>query len=115
MKTTYVEIMDTNVNNSNLKQKSGVQIVEQKTINNIYELEVALEDKVYPETYYNHQPNNVVVYETPAKIKAQELQIVGWMLLKNQQLMKLNLGTNVEPQLAKMNAELETNKMLEAE
>jgi hypothetical protein len=37
------------------------------------------------------------------------------MLLKNQQLMKLNLGTNVEPQLAKMNAELETNKMLEAE
>jgi hypothetical protein len=35
--------------------------------------------------------------ETPKKIKAQELQIVGWMLTKDQQLMKLNLGINVEP------------------
>ncbi len=30
--------------------------------------------------------------ETPAKIKAQGLQIVIWMLTKDQQLMKLNLG-----------------------
>ncbi len=107
--------MDTNVKTSNLKLKSRVQVIEQKTINNRYELEVALEDKVYPETYYNHQPNNVVVDETPAKIKAQELQIVGWMLPKSQQLMKFNLRTNVEPQLVKMNAQLETNKVLEAE
>jgi hypothetical protein len=37
------------------------------------------------------------------------------MLPKSQQLMKFNLRTNVEPQLVKMNAQLETNKVLEAE
>jgi hypothetical protein len=36
-----------------------------------------LEDKVYPETYYNHQPRNVAMDKTPIKIKTQELQIVG--------------------------------------
>jgi hypothetical protein len=30
--------------------------------------------------------------ETLAKIKTQGLQIVGWMLIKNQQLIKLNMG-----------------------
>ncbi len=35
---------------------------------------------MYPETYYNHQPRSVVVNETPTKIKAKELQIVGWTL-----------------------------------
>jgi len=39
----------------------------------------------------------VAMDETPTKIKAQELQIVGWMLTKDQQLMKLNLGIDVEP------------------
>ncbi len=42
--------------------------------------------------------------ETLAKIKAHELNIVGWMLIKDQQLMKLNLGTNVKPQLLNINA-----------
>jgi hypothetical protein len=31
--------------------------------------------------------------ETLAKIKVQGLQIVGWMLIEDQQLMKLNLVT----------------------
>jgi hypothetical protein len=44
------------------------------------------------------------VDETLAKIKAHELNIVGWMLIKDQQLMKLNLGTNVKPQLLNINA-----------
>jgi hypothetical protein len=35
--------------------------------------------------------------ETPTKIKTHELQIVGWTLTKDQQLMKLNMGTNAEP------------------
>jgi hypothetical protein len=42
--------------------------------------------------------------ETLAKIKAHELQIVGWMLTKDQQLMKLNLGTNAKPQMVKIYA-----------
>jgi hypothetical protein len=29
-----------------------------------------LEDKVYLERYYNHQPRNVAMDETPTKIKA---------------------------------------------
>jgi hypothetical protein len=42
--------------------------------------------------------------ETPAKIKTQELQIARWMLIEDQQLMKFNLGTNVKPQMVKINA-----------
>jgi len=49
------------------------------------------------------------------KIKAQELQIARWMLTEDLQLMKLNLGTNVEPQLVKINAQLEIVKLLEVE
>jgi hypothetical protein len=40
--------------------------------------------------------------ETPTKIKTHELQIVGWMLTKDQQLMELNLGIDAEPQLVKI-------------
>ncbi len=53
--------------------------------------------------------------ETLAKIKAQESQITRWMLTKDQQLMKLNLGTNAEPHMVKINAQLETCKVLELE
>jgi glutamine cyclotransferase len=58
---------------------------KKKRIGNKYELEVALEDKVYPKTYYNHQPESVVVDKTLAKIKAHELQIAGWTLTEDQQ------------------------------
>ncbi len=51
---------------------------------------------MYPKMYYNHQPRSVEVDETPTKIKPHELQIRGWTLTKDQQLMKFNLGTNVE-------------------
>jgi hypothetical protein len=54
--------------------------------------------------YYNHQLGSVAMDETPTKIKAQELKIVGWTLTENQQLMKFNLETNGEPQLVKINA-----------
>ncbi len=62
--------MDTNVQTSTLKQKSRVQSIGKKITSNIYEPKVALEDKVYLETYYNHQPRSVVMDETPTKIKA---------------------------------------------
>jgi len=64
---------------------------------NRYELEVVLEDKVYPKTYYEHKPRSFVVDETLANIKAQGLQIVEWMLIEDQQLMKFNLGINAKP------------------
>ncbi len=68
---------------------------------------------MYLKMYYNHQPRSVVVDETLAKIKTQELQILGSMLIKDQQLVKLNLGTDVEPHMVKINAQLEINKVLE--
>jgi hypothetical protein len=68
-----------------------------KIAGNIYELEVALEDKAYPKTYDNHQPRSVAMDEVQAKIKAHELQIVRWTLTKDQQLKKLNLGTDAKP------------------
>ncbi len=53
--------------------------------------------------------------EIPAKIKAQGLQIARWTLVENQQLMKLNLETDVQPQMVNINAQFETCKMLEVE
>jgi hypothetical protein len=55
---------------------------------------------VYPETYYSHQPRSVLVDETLTKIRAHELQITRWMVTKDQELMKLYLGTNAKPQMA---------------
>ncbi len=114
MKTTNVEVIDVSLNISNLKLKLGVQIIELKTIGNIYEPKIVLEDKVYLKMYYNHQLRSVVVDETPTKIKAQKLLIVGWTLTKDQQLMKLNLGIDAKPQLVKINAQLDIGKVLEA-
>jgi len=37
------------------------------------------------------------------------------MLIKDQSSMKFNLGTDVEPQMMKVNAQLETSKVLEME
>ncbi len=59
---------------------------------------------MYLKTYYRDQRGRVAMDETLAKIKAHELQIVGWMLTKDQQLMKLNLGTNAKPQMVKIYA-----------
>jgi len=36
------------------------------------------------ETYYKHQPGSVIMDETLANIKAQGLQIAGWMLIEDQ-------------------------------
>ncbi len=91
MKTTDVDIMDIDVKMSISEQQFGVQNTEKKTPSNKYEPEVVLEDKVYPEMYYNHQPASGEVDETPTKIKAEELQIAKLTLTENQQLMKLNL------------------------
>jgi hypothetical protein len=41
--------------------------------------------------------------------------MANWTLTKNQQLMKLNLGTDAKPQMMKINAQLETTKVLALE
>jgi hypothetical protein len=54
VKTIDVEIMHISAKTLHSKLKLGVQIIEQKTIGNRYEPEVAIEDKMYLETYYSH-------------------------------------------------------------
>jgi hypothetical protein len=97
VKTKDVEIMDIDMNISISKQTFRVQSIKKKVPSNRYELEVVLEDKVYPEMYYRHQLGNVAVDETLVKIKAQELQIARSMLIEDQQLMKPNIGIDAEP------------------
>ncbi len=107
--------MDIRYKTNNSELKIGLQITKQKTTNNRYEPKVTLEDKVYLDTYYNHQPWSVAVDKTPTKIKARELHITTWMLTKNQQLMKFNLRIDAKPHMVKISAQLETSKMLEME
>ncbi len=64
MKTTYVEIMDTNVQTSILEHEFRVQSIIMKIANNRYEPKVVLDDKVYPEVYYSHQLGSVPMDET---------------------------------------------------
>jgi len=104
VKATDVGIMDTYVKTIISKQGFEVHSIEKKIPSNRYEPEVVLEDKVYLDTYYKHQPKSVVVDEILATIKAQGLQIARWTLDENQQLMKFNLETNVEPHMVNINA-----------
>jgi hypothetical protein len=64
MQTIDVGILDTNVKTSILEQGSKVYNTKKKIPCNRYEPKVALEDKVYPKTYYRHQLGNVVMDET---------------------------------------------------
>ncbi len=65
MKTIDMEIMDTDVKTIILEQEFEVHSTNKKIIGNKYEPEVAMEDKVYLETYYIHQLRSVVMDETP--------------------------------------------------
>jgi hypothetical protein len=83
LKTTNVGIMDTYVKTNISKQGYKVQSIKKKILGNSFEPKVAFEDKVYLERYYKHQPWNVIMDETLANMKAQGLQIIGWMLTKD--------------------------------
>jgi hypothetical protein len=76
-------------------------------------LEISLEDKVDPETYYDHNQADIEMDETPTKIQVQNHQIIGWTLTKEQQLVKLNLGIETNPQCIKVNAQLIKEKIEE--
>jgi hypothetical protein len=56
-----------------LEWEFRVQSRKKKIVSNRYEPKVALEDKVYPETYYSHQPRSVIVDKIPTKIETHEL------------------------------------------
>jgi len=66
---------------------------------------------VYLETYYLHLLGDVYIDETLTKMEVHELQIASRTLTKDQQLMKLFLGTKNTPQYVKVNTHFEENKM----
>ncbi len=74
---------------------------------------VSLEEKVYPETYYHHNQDEFQVDETPTRIQVQNLQITSWILIEEQQLVNLNLGTKANPQYIKVNSQLTKEKIEE--
>jgi hypothetical protein len=57
--------------------------------------------------YYKHQPRNVQINETHAKVKDISIRIV--------QLIKFNLGTKKEPHMVKVNSKLQPEKVLKLE
>jgi hypothetical protein len=73
MKTIDVGIMDIDVKTSISKHGFEVHSIKKEIPSNRYEVEIVLENKVYLETHYIHQPRSVVVDEAPTKIKAQGL------------------------------------------
>jgi len=75
-------------------------------------LEVSLEDKVYPKTYYHHSHDDIQVDETLAKTWVQNLQIVNWTLIE-EQLIKLKLSKEANPQYIKINSQLTKEKIEE--
>jgi hypothetical protein len=64
---------------SNLEQKTSNQTVAKlvpsivKSENFCVKLEVSLENKVYPKTYYHHSQDDIQVDKTPMKIQVQNL------------------------------------------
>jgi glutaredoxin 2 len=52
VKSIDVDIMDTEVKTNILEWEFGIQSTKKKIVSNRYEPKVALEDKVYPKTYY---------------------------------------------------------------
>jgi hypothetical protein len=67
-------------------------------------LKTSLEDRVYPKTYYHHSQADIEVDERTTKILVQNLHIVSWTLIEEEQFVQFNLGIKANPQCIKVNA-----------
>jgi len=88
-----------------------VEVVALTTKFNV-KLETSLEGRVYPKTYYHHSQADIEVDETPTKILVQNFHIVSWTLIE-EQLVKLNLGIEANPECIEVNAQLTMEKIKE--
>ena len=61
---------------------------------------------VYPPHFYQHEVGDVLIDDTPARIKIQKMKIAGWTLPEEEQVKLLNLGTEDAPQCIKVNSTL---------
>jgi hypothetical protein len=46
-----------------------------------------------PETFFQHEVGKMEIDEMLAWIRVQNLHIVGWIVIKEKQLTKINLGS----------------------
>jgi len=56
---------------------------------------------------FPHVPSNILVDDTPARLKDKDLKIAQWNLLEGAQVCNLNLGTKIEPKIVKINNNLD--------
>ena len=61
---------------------------------------------VYPPDFYQHEVGNVIIDDTPTRVKVQKMKIAGWTLPEEEQVRLLNLGTEDAPQCIKVNSTL---------
>jgi len=45
-----------------------------------------------PKTFFQHEVGEMQIDKMPARIRVQNLCIVGWLVTKEEQLTKINLG-----------------------
>jgi hypothetical protein len=71
--------------------------------------EISLKNNIYPKTYYHHNQVDIEMDEIPTKVQVQNLQIARTLI--KEQLVKLNLGIEVNPQCIKVNRQLTKEKI----
>ena len=72
-------------------------------------------ERAYPDHFYSFEEGDIEVDETPAREKVKKLKIASWTLPESEQLRKINLGTEEEPQYLKINAAISPEQAIEAE
>ncbi len=65
-------------------------------------------EKWHPLHFYKHELGETLIFDEATNIIIKDQKIVGWSIITKEQLVKLNLGTQVEPQDVLVNAILPT-------
>jgi hypothetical protein len=60
------------------------------------------------ETFFHPKVGQMIIDETPIQERIQDLTIASWIVTKDEQLTKINLGTKDNVQLVKVNSTLES-------
>jgi hypothetical protein len=56
---------------------------------------------------FQHVPSNILVDDTPTHFNDKDWEIAQWNLLEEAQVRNLNLGTQIEPKIVKINNNLD--------
>jgi hypothetical protein len=59
-------------------------------------------------TFFHPKVGEMIIDETPIQERIQDLTIASWIVTKDEQLTKINLGTKDNVQLVKVNSTLES-------